>query len=420
MVVKLAVSRTQWAVGNGFFHSGQVATTAGSLHYFYDCGALHHGKNQDALTREVTASLERTTHIDLLFLSHFDYDHVSGLPALLAGATVDRIFIPLVPAAERLMTFARDVREGSGDLPDGLETRHEDLIIDPAGALATLAGGQNQPATVTLVDPMPKADVPLVDVEAEAPDGLTRAEIAGAQFGAQLKLEVQRPRVTASVGSAVVWEWVTFVPKRARKVSSVFVQALEDLGVIDSPKALQQSGQLTSLVREHKAELVKAYDVAVKQIGKSATKNATTLMLYSGPPPGSRLKVYRARATPAERPEFGAWDPRAGWLGLGDADLRAKARREEVNSVFRSRKPLVGTFAPSHHGSRRDWNIVLHEDFDSDPKRLPAHVFGASGAYGHPHAEVLRDVNEAGATAVVVGVGEPSRWTEAFSVYVGS
>ncbi|MDQ1082262.1 MULTISPECIES: hypothetical protein [Microbacterium] len=420
MVVKLNVSRTQWAVGNGFFHSGRIESSASAVDYVYDCGALDRAPNQASLQREVGVSAERTQHIRLLFLSHFDFDHVSGLPSLIAGATVDRFFIPMVPAVERLLTFAANLTLGLTEAPPDVQGFYEELIINPPGALTSLTQGQAEPASVVVIGPTTSADIPLNRGVTEAPEGLTRDEVAGAQLDANLILDVEPARITASTDGEVVWEWVTFVAQQALDASPAFVSALIRAKLITDARDLDQPAQVNDLVRNHRELLTDAYEEAMRTVGSSFNKNLTSMMLYSGPPPNSRSRVYRARANPAERAEIGAWGPRPGWLGLGDADLRSKARVNEVNTAFHSRKPLVGTFAPSHHGARDDWKIELLQGFDPDPTRLPTHVFGASGAYGHPHDEVIRGINEAGATTVVVGLRESSRWTEALSVYVGA
>ncbi|KEP75495.1 hypothetical protein HR12_30860 [Microbacterium sp. SUBG005] len=160
MVVKLDVRRTQWAVGNGFFHSDQVATPTTAINYVYDCGALNRTPNQASLQREVEVSVARDNHIQLLFLSHFDFDHVSGLPTLAAATTINRFFIPMVPAAERLLTFAANLNAGNREASPEVESFYEDLIIDPAQALTTLTADQAEPATIVIVGPTTSADVP--------------------------------------------------------------------------------------------------------------------------------------------------------------------------------------------------------------------------------------------------------------------
>lgn len=414
MAMKLAVARTQWAVGNGFFHTGTVSTSDDSIQYLYDCGALSPAANQAALRREIDTFTERGAEIDFAFLSHFDMDHVSGLPRLTAGVSIKRFFIPLIPAVERLLIFAGNL-DGTNLPPD--EARfYQRLIVDPAGALTALTEGAGEPATVVTVaatTPTPP------DREATEPiEGLTRDEIEKARTAGPLAINVGPQEASVAVGNDVVWEWIPYVATAAVSATPEFVNSLIRQRLISDASELDDSALIAHLVENEEKGLTAAYDSASRAVGSSFNRNVTSLMLYSGPRPGSRIKAYRARSNPWERAEIGAWDPRPGWLGLGDANLRSEARVNEVNDAFHARKPYVGTFAPSHHGSSRDWDQRLMTGFHPTPGRLPVHVFGASGSYGHPHSEVLHDINEAGATAVSVGLSATSRWTEDLSVYL--
>ena len=53
--------------------------------YAYDCGSLR-GHASD-LNREIDVAVDRLDVIDMFFLSHFDFDHVSGDRQLLRGFT---------------------------------------------------------------------------------------------------------------------------------------------------------------------------------------------------------------------------------------------------------------------------------------------------------------------------------------------
>lgn len=139
---KLNVSRTQWAVGNGFFHSGSVGSGGNELSYVYDCGALSKTENQNALAREINEYTNRTTEIDVCFISHFDYDHVSGIERLADSASIKQFVIPYTPSSERLFAVARQIRSGILEDPlsiEGLET-YLSLITDPELELTRLVG----------------------------------------------------------------------------------------------------------------------------------------------------------------------------------------------------------------------------------------------------------------------------------------
>lgn len=216
-----------------------------------------------------------------------------------------------------------------------------------------------------------------------------------------------------------VWEWKSMVASHASSLHEEFVDSLIEMNLIDSQDELDDSATVSELVLKHPDALAKAYDEAVKTRGTSFTRNLTSLMLYSGPPLNSPYYAYRSRGSVVERAEIGAWSPRPGWLGLGDADLRSRSRLNDVNSIWSQYKPHVSTFAPAHHGSKHDWHSSLANGFGVGGDYTPTFVFSASGAWGHPAHEVLLEINELGGTVIIVGLEEPSRWSESMTVFVG-
>lgn len=53
MIFKLRVSRTQWAVGHGFFHSGIIEAGGKPFVYVYDCGARLVNQKAGLLDQEI-------------------------------------------------------------------------------------------------------------------------------------------------------------------------------------------------------------------------------------------------------------------------------------------------------------------------------------------------------------------------------
>lgn len=420
-MIKLNVSRTQWAVGNGFFHSGTVSSDIRSVSYIYDCGAR--ADTQAELDRETEELAARIATADFMFISHFDFDHVSGIPSLTARLGIGRFIIPLVPVAERLLVLGGSISDGDLDAAPSDDDFYSAFIVDPSAALAALTENTGTPAEVQVIPP---AIAPPVVGAAEAPELLAPTKIGGAAPSAALTVRFESDRVVCKVDQDVVWEWFPYVAMQATGATREFVKALIRRELISSESELHDPRRLEQIVSRQRKQLALAYDDAVKTIGRSFTRNLTSLMLYSGPPVGAAHRAYRTRSVTVERAEIGAWNPRPGWLGLGDADLRANNRVDEVNTAFESRKPYVGTFAPSHHGSAKDWDASLMTGFDPMAAYSPTYVFGAAGAYRsrrdkavlHPDGDVLLAINEAGGTAITVGKSAASRWTESLHVFV--
>ncbi|WP_441431542.1 hypothetical protein [Arthrobacter sp. 2RAF6] len=389
-----------------------MSTPDSSINYVYDCGALDFKVNQAALTREIGEYASRTDRVHLVFLSHFDFDHVSGVPTLAGQLEIDEFIIPMIPPKYRLLSLARQISNGTFNSDDPTASEfYLAFIIDPRQTLADL--GQN--IAVRVVEPT--IEILNGNGPAAPPELISPRELPNANTG-PLSLVTTRDGIVVDCGGEVVWEWRHLISGEAKQAVGQFVAALVSSGAISRTENLDDIAVIKDLVLKKSSLLADVYKIAIKKVKKSFTRNATSLMLYSGPPLAATFRAYRSSAAKFERTEVGAWKPRPGWLGLGDADLRAAKRIKFVNDGFRERKPSVGTFAPSHHGSHLDWSAQLLDDFCSGNDHAPTIVFGASGAYGHPRHEVLMELNELGCNTIVVGLEEKSRWTESLVVFV--
>ncbi|MCJ1708047.1 MBL fold metallo-hydrolase [Microbacterium sp. VKM Ac-2923] len=297
-MIKLNVSRTQWAVGNGFFHSGTVSSDGQSVSFIYDCGAR--ADTQGELNRETEELAERITKADFMFVSHFDFDHVSGIPLLAKRLSIGRFIIPLVPVSERLLVLRGSISDGDldGEPPGG--DFYSDFIVDPSTALATLTENAGSPAEVQIIPP---ATAQPEGGGAESPELLSPSKIGGATPSAAITLRFEADRTVCKVDQDVVWEWFPYVAVQATGATREFIKALIRRGLISSESELHDTSRLELIVRHHRKELAQAYDDAVKTVGRSFTRNLTSLMLYSGPPVGAAHRAYRTRNSTIERAE---------------------------------------------------------------------------------------------------------------------
>src|SRR5579871_5967577 len=88
MLATLTHERVQHPVGQGFFHTAKLEVGGTHFEYVYDCGAVHNAP----LTDEVRVYADRSPDgIDVLFVSHLDKDHVSGLDNLLPLIRADTV-----------------------------------------------------------------------------------------------------------------------------------------------------------------------------------------------------------------------------------------------------------------------------------------------------------------------------------------
>ena len=84
-------------VGQGAFFTEQFLDENGKVVYnvVYDCGSFTSQPN--LLEYEIRNTFERNAHIDLLFISHFDEDHVNGLMTLQSQTKIDKDTKVIIP-----------------------------------------------------------------------------------------------------------------------------------------------------------------------------------------------------------------------------------------------------------------------------------------------------------------------------------
>jgi len=430
--LRLVTSQTQWAVGQGFFHSGTLGLTLGgakatigdpvnvAASYVYDCGTVNGqwliDRELAEFTRRQPAEAGQARRVDLAFISHFDHDHVSGIERLHDRVRPRRYVIPMVPATERLYLAARFLVENqSVALPDA----YASLLEDPRSWFGGLPGG----AEVTEVLPIPDFDPenPLAgplenvvpDVSAEAP---LRARFigpgrvaSGLAIGGVDALVDDEWRVGREGTLRTVWIWVTYVLPAGRAHLDAFTHTLSASIPGFDPSTLSDPGVLRHLVAHHWGALRDAYPSG------SGARNVTSLCLYSGPPPGRAGSRWGRREEGVDRrsavgPQFA----RAGWLGAGDADLRGADQAGEFLDAFRSVLPHVGTFAVPHHGAESSWSGTLLDAFSGPETKQPVCLVGAQpGFHGwsHPSLAVMASVADHGGHLVVVTGSPAARWT---------
>jgi glyoxylase-like metal-dependent hydrolase (beta-lactamase superfamily II) len=144
-------------VGQGLFSSGYLheeGVPQPRLVWVFDCGSLPSNPPINWPVR--IADLRRLVcgkpSIDLLALSHFDADHISGVTALLAHFRVEALILPYVPLWERLL-----IPFSKGIGPDDDRMRY---YVDPVSYLREIGG--NNLGRIILIEPS-GGDGPVVD-----------------------------------------------------------------------------------------------------------------------------------------------------------------------------------------------------------------------------------------------------------------
>ena len=132
----MRVSMKQHSVGQGGFFTGRIVYQAcenidsgnkgkskrrgnsrtekldSAFRFVYDCGS---SRNIKKLEKEIDSAFKKDECIDLLFISHFDNDHVNGLKHLLNRCNVETVVLPYLENYEKILFTAKAILGASKD-----------------------------------------------------------------------------------------------------------------------------------------------------------------------------------------------------------------------------------------------------------------------------------------------------------------
>lgn len=406
-MTKVRVVHQFYPVGQGLFVSGSVElwpppprrhrsidvpgqsqpTPLGPYRWVYDCGS-------STAKRLVTNGIGKVKadcgdeRIDLLTLSHFHNDHISGVVELLKVVGAKTLMLPWAPLWHRLLI----------GFEQGLQANDDEILffVDPVTYLTQVAGGrfdrilfvmpsedEGPPFATDPIFPPPTPEEPEDRRKDDGPG------VGASPYELDLSTNhdpwpVKKLQPGSSIAIYGIWEFVPYNDPATRPH--------DPLG-------------FASIVEEHRKALLDGDDDArqdalrdlrqhYEAIFGRASQNDVSLMLYGGaigPWRGQRVcecdcLYYRMIGV------CGCWkehEKRGAILLTGDGNLSTAQKWGSLERFLDARRARrTSVLQVAHHGARANWHDGLASlaspiasIFSSDPRHN----------YGHPHAEVLRD-----------------------------
>jgi beta-lactamase superfamily II metal-dependent hydrolase len=366
---------TQWGVGHGGFHTGQVSGDSGvMLSYIYDCGSTARKSRLIPQVKRYVQELRRrkATHIDALYISHFDWDHVNGLQALsenLDTIKLERIYAPFLTTADKLVLLARWEKKE--------DAFYGDLILDSEASLQRLFPS-------ALVSILGTDEGPRPPGETLAGDPDSDDNTLGGTVFSSAGVAVVRSSSQGASQPQEVWELVPIVQPGVRDREDAFWNALKALpGSKINRKDV--AVDLSAAIKAHRAKFRAA---AIETLGRDGS-NASSMLLYSGPLlRAPRVHWGSARITrPSPRRVMHV--AASGWLSTGDARLEDSVAVDEVKRRLGAKRcNEVAVVAAPHHGSVHNSGRDLWRAF---PTAAIVTVH-ATGTKHHPHERVTQTI----------------------------
>lgn len=409
-----------------FFKAGQGAFYGGCIKSFfprsnnhcwkivYDCGTTNWIKgNTQSLNNEIDNFKNCNCHvpcnqdnkIDLLFISHFDYDHVSGVKRLLNEFDVKRVIIPYFPKELRKFALCSYFDTGEPKDDDGLMSDEEyySFIKDPIYFIRS----QNDKAQIFIINGENDKEV-----EYGSYDGEQNDIYPVGQTILELPEEITSPNVLFYKNNLQFfiqnkWEFTTYV----KEITPLQFQNLEaDLKII---AGIPITNEITYdqikdlLVGTNRTKAHEKYKKHLSDI------NAHGLVLLHGPinPLHGLLHgdfenhyfnhfdyYLDVERRTARKSQLMNNIPRLSTLLLGDTSLIGTFRIDFPLNFLSKLDSLV-VFQLPHHGSDKNWsdleynNLVSRSNyFQSRNSILNVCNFGYGNKYGHPSHQVISDL----------------------------
>lgn len=423
--------------GQGVFASGTLIegqVDRDPFDWVVDCGST----NQDVLKLALEgyqSSEPGNRDLDLLCLTHFDKDHVSGLGDLIASRHVETVVMPYYTPLERLIIGSRH------------RFAPEDYYSFLGNPVAYLLEHATSIRTIILVGPPPpESDLgnalvernplpppgsgdrkmppksewlfeakELQDLPSGSPivDGPTRA--LAERLETDLKTAPGSFPAQVSRTSAAGWEFLFFHwPLPSANVSGIRAAVSRILCPRRRPGSSNQPPNITRALRQKttREKIRKAYYATIP---RPEDVNSTSLCVYSGPLPGGKTsEIALNPPIRLQRPRFAisplsisSEAPHCSILYTGDAKLNTAGRRKLLHKFLTMpRRKQVSVLQVPHHGSRYNWSPGAEQHFYQIWS-----VFCANDRLkrpGHPHNEVFADLLYRG--PVLVNVRDGWNW----------
>lgn len=358
----IVINRIIHPVGQGAFYTETIKTIDRRYNIVYDCGSTTTYKENSSKTileTEIKSFYDYKEKIDLLFISHFDNDHVNGLKHLKDYCDIKCVIMPLLPPSAMWFYLAQ------------LDKSSRQLIADPH----EFFGEKTKIIRVKSTNgpEQERGELVLNDNEPSAKDEIVSGTII--QF-------------------CNLHDWC-YIPLNFDEETRYkkLINILDDSN-INTDELLKGN---IDYIQKHRADINKAY----KKITKSGTSNDCSLIVYSGPTNTSHnfCRKYNYKWI------FYYWFEyiveKVACLYLGDTDLnqtsqsksknksKSKSLLDILSEYFENIRENIGLIQVPHHGSKHNFNNLILSNM---PHSMYFASFGANNTYGHPSYEVIANI----------------------------
>lgn len=340
----MKVTRIIHPIGQGAFYTERICSRDQVYNVVYDCGA---GTNKNApkrLIQEIASVFTSNDVVDILFVSHFDNDHINGIRELKKRVKeIRNIVVPLIEKNDYLLYY--------------IENQEFIIFYDSLEEIAS---------HVYKV----RSNVNDERVSNSTPIDLTESRGGIIDGGTKFKW------------ATIDWCYIPF--NYDQKVR--FEKLKAELVKQNVPVNIFTQGW--SAIWGYLDKIKKAYKKVIQD-----GANKTSLIVYSG---GLTSRYIMRQYQYCMRPRFCCEFCRhpflrpEGCLYFGDNDVNQGTLLADLQNALKPVVDRIGTIQIPHHGAFKNFNVGI---FDINKKQKSFFVsFGICNTYGHPSMRVIDEV----------------------------
>lgn len=342
-------------VGQGLFYTGKV----GETYFVYDCGSESKTLLEDKIDDYLNDLKKKQSHIDYLFISHFDVDHINGLEYLLNKIKVKNFILPYFSLLERFAYYIKN------DVPKNIFLSY--FLLDPVTILL-------EPYTYES-DIIPVDNIKMISNLEKKPNENERYN--GNEWGTYLKEEKLETMEHISNITLENKKWVfrTFNRNINDSKLSKFEDEINKIGV--SYKSIKEEIKKTNT-----GELKDCYE---NVFGKYKL-NDTSLVLYHGP--NSDFKIGHELVFFDETiyifgnnlQFYNPFNNNMGYLLTGDIKID-----EDIKNHYSDYLKNVSIGTLPHHGSHLNFNKEVLNWCNNSYLWINSSSRARCNCWKHPH-----------------------------------
>lgn len=373
-----------WPVGQGLFYSGNIEYGPGkSFNFVYDCGSSSQNIDKIVDCYVETSLIDKT--LDMLVISHFDEDHISGIPKLLTEVKkIKKIFIPYKNGIENYLLFLAFIYGNDGNINEKVD---EIILVN-----STEPENENEN----------NRDFEELNTSIEIEDNFSLPNI---------KVGVLND---SSINYRNFWKFKfynTYLRKTdfTSKIKEEIKTLIKDSGCKGLEELLKK---LNSPVKNDencdkeisvKNSLKKIYEKYCSSSYGNSKQNQSSLCLYHSPllnNVNTEILISNhlgliSSLLPYDF--FSVMGTKPGTLLTGDISLKQEKQSKRYNDFkkhYENEHLDVLYFLTPHHGSSKNWNKYVLYDFPMAYFYLNS--AGLSNKFNHPSDSVVGNIIKSG------------------------